>query len=187
MMMIDAFMPEGFTRPAVDSIFMMPQLGVLASIEEEDIKDACHKAAMEVFEMDCLIHLGTCICPVGHAKKENQPVAKFIIEFPDRRVELELLYGEMKLFESALGQTANVTVEPTNRFDLGAGTGKAVTKEVTGGVVGLILDGRGRIRGADGVAYIPIPTDPVKRVAKLKEWMLELIAYPERVFVEGRN
>jgi len=30
MMMIDAFEPQGVTRLAVDSIFMMPQLGVLA-------------------------------------------------------------------------------------------------------------------------------------------------------------
>ncbi len=29
-MMIDAFLPEGVTELAVDSIFMMPQLGVLA-------------------------------------------------------------------------------------------------------------------------------------------------------------
>ena len=28
-MMIDAFQPEGVTELAVDSIFMMPQLGVL--------------------------------------------------------------------------------------------------------------------------------------------------------------
>ncbi|MBT3754993.1 MAG: methylaspartate mutase, partial [Candidatus Cloacimonetes bacterium] len=41
MMMIDAFLPEGITRLAVDSIFMMPQLGVLAEISE--------KAATEVF------------------------------------------------------------------------------------------------------------------------------------------
>ena len=31
MMMIDAFLPEGVTELAVDSIFMMPQLGVLAT------------------------------------------------------------------------------------------------------------------------------------------------------------
>ena len=49
LMAIDAFLPEGFTRLAVDSIFMMPQLGVLAEV---------HKAAAtEVFKKDCLIHL----------------------------------------------------------------------------------------------------------------------------------
>ncbi|MDZ4121692.1 MAG: glutamate mutase L, partial [Candidatus Cloacimonadaceae bacterium] len=41
MMLIDAFLPEGITRLAVDSIFMMPHLGVLSEISV--------KAATEVF------------------------------------------------------------------------------------------------------------------------------------------
>jgi hypothetical protein len=52
-MLIDAFLPEGITQLAVDSIFMMPQLGILSTIHP--------KAAVEVFEKDCLIRLGTCI------------------------------------------------------------------------------------------------------------------------------
>ena len=51
-MLIDS-LPEGITEIAVDSIFMMPQLGVLSSIHPE--------AAVEVFNKDCLIRLGTCI------------------------------------------------------------------------------------------------------------------------------
>jgi len=35
LMMIDAFLPEGLTHLAVDSIFMAPQLGVLSSVHEE--------------------------------------------------------------------------------------------------------------------------------------------------------
>ena len=60
LMMLDAFEPEGVTHLAVDSIFMMPQLGVLAQVNQE--------AATQVFERDCLIHLGSCIAPVGVAK-----------------------------------------------------------------------------------------------------------------------
>ena len=39
---------------------------------------------------------------------------------------------------------AIVSVEPTRSFDLGAGPGKKVEREVRGGTVGLILDARGR-------------------------------------------
>ena len=55
LMMIDAFEPEGVTHLAVDSIFMMPQLGVLAQVNEE--------AATQVFERDCLIPSGNLYCP----------------------------------------------------------------------------------------------------------------------------
>ena len=67
-MLIDSFMPEGVTQLAVDSIFMMPQLGVLAHVDKEEFKDESRKAALEVFHKDCLIRLGTCINPVGRSK-----------------------------------------------------------------------------------------------------------------------
>ena len=56
-MLIDAFEPEGITTLAKDSIFMMPHLGVLAQVHPQ--------AAIEVFERDCLIYLGTCVSPKG--------------------------------------------------------------------------------------------------------------------------
>lgn len=51
MMMLDAFLPEGITNMAVDSIFMMPQLGVLSEVD----MPGAEQAAMEVFDKDCLI------------------------------------------------------------------------------------------------------------------------------------
>src|SRR5205823_14916738 len=57
LMMIDAFLPEGITGLAVDSIFMTPPLGVLSTVHEE--------AATQVFERDCLILLGGCVAPFG--------------------------------------------------------------------------------------------------------------------------
>ena len=60
-MLIDAFMPEGITQLAVDSIFMMPQLGVLAHVDKKEFSEDARKAALEVFHKDCLIRLGTCI------------------------------------------------------------------------------------------------------------------------------
>ncbi len=57
LMMIDAFEPEGVTELAKDSIFMMPHLGVLAQVHPQ--------AALEVFERDCLIYLGTCVAAKG--------------------------------------------------------------------------------------------------------------------------
>ncbi|MGH8014560.1 MAG: glutamate mutase L, partial [Candidatus Zixiibacteriota bacterium] len=121
-MMIDAFLPEGITRLAVDSIFMMPQLGVLIEVQP--------KAATEVFEKDCLIHLGTCICPVGEAKKPG-PVMHYKIELPTGPVEGTLNHLEMKRFEFGLGndglpRKAKATFSPEKSYDLGAGKGNKV-------------------------------------------------------------
>lgn len=170
LMMIDAFLPEGITRLAVDSIFMMPQLGVLAEVHT--------KAATEVFNKDCLIHLGTCIAPAGESKSGKGPIMDYTIEMPDGKVEKGTLeFGTMKLiplgFDEAksLPLTAKATFEPARHFDLGAGSGSKVERTISGGVVGIILDGRGR--------PFVVPSDDKTRVAKLKEWMTELDIYPK--------
>jgi hypothetical protein len=167
-MMIDSFLPEGITRLAVDSIFMMPQLGVLSEVQP--------KAATEVFEKDCLIHLGTCICPAGESKKPG-PVMKYKIGLPSGTVEGTLNHLEMKRFEFALGadglpQKAKATFEPERHFDLGAGKGNKVDAEINGGVVGIILDGRGRPFDLSRLAE-------KERVSYLKQWIKELNIYPE--------
>lgn len=134
-MMIDAFEPEGITEIAKDSIFMMPHLGVLASVHPQ--------AAIEVFERDCLIQLGTVIAPTG-VVKPGKACLFYRIKSSGINEEGELLCGEQKLFALGLDETADVEIVPAGRFDVGNGPGKPVTATVRGGTVGLILDGRGR-------------------------------------------
>jgi len=166
LMLIDSFQPEGVTRLAVDSIFMMPQLGVLSVVHP--------KAATEVFEKDCLIHLGSCIAPAGQTNKKK-PILGYRIEFPDGKVEEgELLYGEMKKFPLAVGEKAKAKLKPTRGFDLGRGSGEELNCEISGGVVGVILDGRGR--------PLVLPEDKDERVKKLVEWYRAIDIYPEKVY-----
>jgi len=166
LMMIDAFLPEGITRLAVDSIFMMPQLGVLSTLHE--------KAATEVFEKDCLIHLGTCVAPVGEAKKGSE-ILEYAIDLPGGKVTGKLHFGEIKKFELGVGEDglplkARAVLEPSRGFDVGRGRGDKRETELHGGVVGIILDGRGR-------PFIS-PEDNEERVESLKTWMKELNVYP---------
>ncbi len=168
MMMIDAFLPEGVTRLAVDSIFMMPQLGVLTEVQPS--------AATEVFAKDCLIHLGTCVAPHGESKKGG-PVMNYSIELPDGTVTGTLNHLEMKLFnlgvaENGLPVTAKASFEPLGNFDMGAGPGKKIETTVHGGVVGLILDGRGRPFDLSSL-------NAGDRVKYLTTWFKELNIYPE--------
>lgn len=134
-MLIDAFEPEGFTTLAKDSIFMMPHLGVLAEVHTQ--------AALEVFERDCLIYLGTCLAPKGTGKP-GQACLRFEVRGKAFRETGELRCGEIKLLPLALHETATVLAEPARGFDIGGGPGKRVEREVHGGTVGLILDARGR-------------------------------------------
>jgi len=79
-MMVDAFLPEGVTELAVDSIFMMPHLGVLSTINE--------KAATDVFVRDCMIYLGTCVAPIGQGR-DGDLCADYEITWPDGKTTKE--------------------------------------------------------------------------------------------------
>jgi len=158
MMLIDGFEPQGVTQLAVDSIFMMPQLGVLAEIHRE--------AAIEVFHRDCLVRLGTCIAPSGTPRKGGAAVT---VTMPSGEVH-EVGAGELKRLPLASGETAAVEIKPGRGLDVGAGRGRAVQATVTGGEVGLLIDGRGR--------PIQTPEDPDERAAALKAWLSEVDMYP---------
>ncbi len=151
LMMLDAYLPEGVTMLAVDSIFMMPQLGVLSTILPE--------AATEVFERDCLIKLGDSLAPVGVAK-EGEPC--LTVSFKGRPAET-VPFGQIRVLPLGPGETDEATLTPAKGFDVGAGKGKPRTVSVEGGIVGLVIDTRGR--------GIVIPSDQPARVAKLQEWL----------------
>ena len=166
MMMIDAFLPEGVTRLAVDSIFMMPHLGVLAEINPA--------AATEVFNKDCMIVLGSCVAPVGKMKPNNIALHAEI-ELPDGTVFKEdIAFGEMKLLPCELGKTAKAKLKPGKGLDLGAGKNQEIVRELSGGLVGIVIDTRGR-------QPFVLPKDNETRIQNLKKWMKELNVYPEEI------
>jgi hypothetical protein len=162
MMMIDAFMPEGITRLAVDSIFMMPQLGVLAQVNKE--------ASMQVFKRDCLINLGTCIAPVGKSNEGKPCMEIEIIKNDNSNIRKEIKFGEIIVIPLPDGERAKASISPKSGFDVGAGNGKRLETEVIGGVVGIIIDTRGR--------PLQLPQDSTKRVTKLQEWAEAMNIYP---------
>ena len=169
LMMMDAYQPEGVTLLTVDSIFMMPQLGVLSQVHPE--------AATQVFERDCLIYLGTCIAPVGVAKDGDPCVT---VQFGGSTEAIP--FGQIRVFplgfkngDDGEPETAEITVTPAKNFDLGLGKGKELRRTVQGGVAGVIIDTRGRpLQIPAGDSY-PVtaktPPDDAGRIAKMKAWL----------------
>jgi len=166
MLLINAFLPEGVTRMAVDSIFMMPQLGVLAEISP--------KAATEVFEKDCLIYLGSCVAPVGKIKPGKIALSADIKLPNGKTFKEDIPFGEIRMIPLGVGETAKATLTPGRGLDLGVGKNQVLETELHGGVVGLILDTRGR-------RPFLLPVEASERVPLLLKWMKELQAYPEEL------
>jgi len=154
LMMLDAFLPEGITELAVDSIFMTPQLGVLSAHYP--------KVATEVFEKDCLIKLGTAIAPWGPGKA-GETMLEAKLTHGGKTEKHVLKRGDLLLVPLGLGESAEAVLEPGKNLDLGQGKGKAVEATLHGGVVGLVFDARGR-------RPFQLPEDAAQRVAVLQRW-----------------
>ncbi|HHT9155801.1 MAG TPA: glutamate mutase L [Candidatus Tripitaka sp. YC43] len=159
LMLIDAFLPEGITRLGVDSIFMMPHLGVLSSIQPA--------AAQEVFVKDCLVPLGTCLA-ITNTGRWGEKCLEIKLNYTDgRKTEDSIPFGELRLYPLGPKEEAELEAHPARAFDLGKGKGHALKSRVTGGVVGLVVDTRGR----------PLNIPKNNRIELLKRWANALGAY----------
>ena len=168
-MMIDSFLPEGITSLAVDSIFMMPQLGVMANIEKKDLSEQARIAALEVFEKDCLIRLGTCIAPVGDFEGKKE-ILKAELEFSNGdNSEISLDHGQLVLIDADY-EEISIKLFPSKGVDVGAGVSEPIQTKVYGGQVGIIFDGRGR--------PLKLSHEPTKRLSDLRNWSNALKEYP---------
>lgn len=162
LILIDAFQPEGVTRMFQDSVFMMPHLGVLSTVYE--------KAAWSIFDKDCLVRLGTVIAPAG-AGSEGEPVMTVELAMPDGETVIEeLRFGEVKRIRLAERQEAKAVVTPQKRFDAGGRPGHKVESTVMGGVVGVVLDARGR--------PLRLPENDTVRKEMMLKWFQALDVYP---------
>jgi uncharacterized protein (TIGR01319 family) len=171
MILIDAFQPVGFTHLVQDSVFMMPHLGVLSTIHP--------KIALDIFEKECLVYLGTVISGAGLGKLGSD-MAKITIEYKDGKKEfLTLQFGKIIRLEIPHESEINVTASPTRNFNFGAGFGKSVSRRVKGGVVGLVFDGRGR--------PVYIPEDEKERFNMLLDWYSSMNLYPKEKIEEWKT
>jgi uncharacterized protein (TIGR01319 family) len=153
LMMMDAYLPEGITMLTVDSIFMMPHLGVLS--------EHVYEAAKQVFEYDCIVKCGHCIAPVGTGKEGEDCVS-----ITGDGANLSVAAGEIKVIRCARGEFKTLTITPTKNYDVGEGKGKPVTAKLEGGTVGIIVDARGR-------PFTVNLNDP-NRVSKLRSYLSAL-------------
>ena len=168
--LIDGFGVEGVTKLFQDSVFMIPHLGVLSTVHR--------KAALEIFEKDCLIRLGTCIAFSGKLTPDDygREVASLKITMPDGNVlDRKIEYGTLQKIELEEGETAEIEGRVQSPFSLTTkeGSDRRFNITVEGGVVGILIDARGR--------PIDLPETDDERRMKLREWFTNLEAYPEQI------
>jgi len=162
LILIDSFQPEGVTKLAQDSIFMMPHLGVISTVHPD--------AALEIFERDCLVRLGTCVTFAG-AMDEDREAGRLEGELPGGEpFDADIRGGAMMRIPLDPGDRATLRIEPRKGVDVGKEPGRRLETVVEGGEVGIIIDARGR--------PLEPPGDEEERIGRLLDWLQALEAYP---------
>jgi len=155
-MLLDSAEFIGHTELAVDSIFMMPHLGVLSQ-HYPDI-------ALEVLLKDCFIPLGSAISGKGQvSEKEWAVTVKGVVGKTE--VDDKIKAGTIVFYDLAEEEKALITVTPSGKVDIGEGPGKAAKFEVTGGKSGLVIDMRNTLGKKEFTKD------------QLKEWLIESRAF----------
>jgi hypothetical protein len=157
--MLDALEPVGVAGMALDKVGLVGPLGAVAMINPV--------AAAQTMGRDALLNLGTVVAPVGEAK-EGETALTFKIDYDDERsLEVEVTYGSLEVIPLPSGQAATLELRPTRRFDVGLGTkGQAGTTKVEGGIIGIIIDARGR--------PLPIAEDLEAQQERMQRWLWDM-------------
>lgn len=134
--LLDAIQPTGIFSISVDKYDILPALGKLASIDP--------LVVVQSLENGVLPLLAWVIAPVGVGKPGQKVVTITVESGTPKLPDVEVEYGAVELLPLPQGAPAKVTIKPTRRFDIGAGPGRSHTLTVYGGLLGLVIDARGR-------------------------------------------
>lgn len=159
LVLLDALQPTGVCTLALDQGSLLPQLGALAYVHP--------LAAAQLVARDGFLRLGTAICVVGTAR-EGSVALRIKVEYGDgQTIEVEVPYGALEVIPLMPGRQASIELRPTSHFDVGLGRrGKGATTQVEGGVVGIIVDARGR--------PLTLPAEADQCRTKVQQWMWEV-------------
>lgn len=179
LLLLDALQPAGeglgSVELALDTTMLIPALGNLAQYNPA--------AAAYIFDRDCLAWLGTAIVAQGRPRESRRgdgaqaPTAVTVtVERQRGETEtVEVAYGSIAVIPLRPDQRAALTVKPASGVRVGGGEpGKTLKtqpgQEVKGGLVGLIVDARGR--------PLELPADASARRGAIRRWWAALDAIP---------
>ena len=157
MLLLDALQPRGITSLVLDRTMLLPLLGAVASVSPI--------TAVQVNENDAVAHrLGTCVIPFGNLPP-GQPAVRVGVEYSNgRQVTVDVMSGSIEVIPLQLNEQALLTLFPAPTVDVGLGPGERAraAEEIDGGLVGLIIDARGR--------PLQLPMNEMERQARLVQW-----------------
>jgi len=154
--LLNALQPTGITTLALDRNNLAAVLGAAAAVAP--------MLTIQSLDSTNFINLCTVISLVGQAPF-GAPVLRARLVYEDgHEANLVVKYGALDGLHLPPGQVATLHLNPLHRFDVGlGGPGRGGSLKVMGGVLGVVIDARGRPLRLSG--------DPGRRRELHKKWL----------------
>jgi hypothetical protein len=133
---LDGLQPTGISTILMDVNRSASAIGAIAGVKP--------LAAASALDASTLVSLGTTISPVGKARQGDTILRMHIKYDTGGELDVDAHFGEIEIWPLIPGQRATIDLRPNRRFDVGFGPGRAGKVKASGGLVGLIVDARGR-------------------------------------------
>ena len=155
LLLLDAIQPTGLTTFILDKNDLLPLLGAAA------VRNSI--MPVQVLESGAFQSLGTVVSVVVSASSGSLVTRARLMYDDGHEAQAEVKYGSLELLPLADGQSAKLTLQPSRGADVGFGPGRSGTVRVSGGAMGVVIDGRGR--------PLTLPEDPGRRREMIKKWL----------------
>ncbi len=164
MMILNSLQPTGVTTVALDRNNLAASLGATAGVTP--------LLTIQSLDAANFVNLCTVISPIGKAPPGTPILRVRLTNNGAVESELEIQNGTLATIKLPVGQTGTLQLSPLHRFDVGmGGLGRGGTVKVIGGVLGVVIDARGR--------PLRVLAEPSRRRDLLNKW-LEIISLGQR-------
>ena len=156
LVLLDALQPTGVTTLVLDQNNLAAPLGAAAAINPILV--------VQVLESSTFLSLCTVISPVANVRP-GTPVLRIRTEQDSgEESSVEVKQGAFEVLPLPLGRSAKLNLLPLHRADVGmGGPGRGGSLKVTGGVLGVVIDARGR--------PLRLPQENARKMELYRKWL----------------
>ncbi len=153
--LLDGLQPVGVTTLVLDENNLLSALGVIAEVNP--------LVPAQVLETGAFTNLATVISPISNARKGAQILSIDMVDEKGNRTHTDVKQGGLEIMALPPGSRAKVTIAPKRHTNAGFGPGRGREITISGSLLGLVIDGRGR--------PLSLPDDAIRRRESFKKWL----------------
>lgn len=168
LVLLDGLEPAGICRLVLDTKSVTVMLGSLAGVHAEAAAQIVDEA-LQFSEDSPFLNLGMVVAPIGVGRFGDTALRLRMTYSDGRQVDMRVPFGTIEVIPLLPNEEATLKINPSRHFSLDPQweqPGKEVNATVNGGLLGLIVDARGR--------PITLADNDEDRAQQLQDWLAKL-------------